>query len=246
MSLKISICIFILLAVQPLNPKHTGLLCRVRKALCYDSCPMNKGYVAIIDYQAGNLRSVQKALEKASVTAVITSDPLKIRGASGMVFPGQGANDSSMRHLRERDLVQPIKDFIASGKPFLGVCLGLQLLLDGSDEGDEPGLGLISGRVRRLPQGAKVPHMGWNQVAFQQEYPEFEGVPQNTNFYFVHSYYADPIDADVVAGTTSYGIEFCSAVVRDNLAAVQFHPEKSGDVGLQIYRNFAGRLDGGA
>ena len=232
--------------MQSLNPKYTGLLCRVRKAVCYDSCPMNKGYVAIIDYQAGNLRSVQKALEKASVTAVITSDLDEIRGASGMVFPGQGANDSSLRHLRARDLVQPIKDFIDSGKPFLGVCLGLQLLLDGSDEGDEPGLGLISGRVRRLPQGAKVPHMGWNQVAFQREYPEFEGVPQNTNFYFVHSYYADPIDADVVAGTTSYGIDFCSAVVRDNLVAVQFHPEKSGDVGLQIYRNFAGRLNGGA
>ena len=206
---------------------------------------MNKGYVAIIDYQAGNLRSVQKALEKASVTAVVTSNPDEISGASGIVFPGQGANDSSLRHLRARGLVQPIKDFIDSGKPFLGVCLGLQLLLDGSDEGDEPGLGLIPGRVRRLPESEKVPHMGWNQVEFKKEYPEFEGVPQGSNFYFVHSYYADPVDTGVIAGTTSYGITFCSAVVRDNLVAVQFHPEKSGDVGLQIYRNFAGRLSGG-
>ena len=205
---------------------------------------MNKGYVAIIDYQAGNLRSVQKALEKVSSTAIITSDPDVIRGASGMVFPGQGANDSSLRHLRARSLVQPIKDFINSGRPFLGVCLGLQLLLEGSEEGDEPGLGRIPGRVRLLPKGIKIPHMGWNQVDFQQEYLEFEGVPQGSHFYFVHSYYADPIDADVVAGTTHYGIPFCSVVVRDNLVAVQFHPEKSGEIGLQIYRNFVDRMEG--
>ena len=206
---------------------------------------MDPVYVAIIDYQAGNLRSVQKALEKVGARAVITSDPDEILGADGMLFPGQGANDSSMRHLKARGLVGPIKDFVASGRPFLGVCLGLQLLLDGSDEGREPGLGLLPGWVRRLPAVVKVPHMGWNQVEFHLKHPTFEGVPSGSYFYFVHSYYADPEQKSVVAGTTDYGVEFCSAVVQDNVVAVQFHPEKSGDIGLRIYRNFARLVESG-
>ena len=194
--------------------------------------------IVIVDYQAGNLRSVQKALERFGARAVITSDAGEIGLADGMVFPGQGANDSAMRHIKAKGLVEPIKEFVSSGRPFLGVCLGLQLLLDGSDEGVEPSLGVIGGRARRLPPGLKSPHMGWNQVELSVRHPVFDGVPSGSNFYFVHSYYADPEDRSVVAGSTEYGITFCSAIAWDNVLAVQFHPEKSGGVGLKLYRNF--------
>ncbi len=194
--------------------------------------------IVIVDYQAGNLRSVQKALERAGACPEITSDPRRVQAADGLVLPGQGANDSSMRNLRAAGLVGPVKDFIASGRPFLGVCLGLQLLLEASDEGVEPGLGVLAGRVRRLPAGLKVPHMGWNQVALHMTHPVLEGIPSGAYFYFVHSYYADPDDRSIVAGTTSYGVDFCSAVAWDNVLAVQFHPEKSSDLGLRIYANF--------
>ena len=157
---------------------------------------------------------------------------------TGVVFPGQGASDPSMRELKARNLVGSIRDFVASGRPFLGVCLGLQLLLEGSDEGVEPGLGVLAGRVRHLPQDQKIPHMGWNQVEFRGGYPVFEGIASGSYFYFVHSYYADPANKELVVGTTVYGTEFCSAVVWNNVAATQFHPEKSGAVGLRIYENF--------
>ncbi len=199
---------------------------------------MSSPTIAIVDYQAGNLRSVQKALERFGANAVITSDPEQIELAHGVVFPGQGASDPSMCALRDRSLIVPIKDYIASGKPFMGVCLGLQLLLDASDEGVEPGLGVIPGRVKHLPEGLKVPHMGWNEVAFRIEHPVLDGVPNGTHFYFVHSYYADPEDETVIAGTTNYGVEFCSAAAKDNWIALQFHPEKSGAVGLKLYENF--------
>lgn len=205
---------------------------------------MSSSKVVIIDYQAGNLRSVQKALEWVGANPVISSDAREISEADGLVFPGQGANDSSMRALDERNLIKPIKDYITGGKPFLGVCLGLQLLLEGSDEGVEPGLGVIKGRVKRLPDGQKIPHMGWNQVELKQSHPVFEGVENNSYFYFVHSYYADPQQSSIVAGTTSYGIDFCSAVAFDNVVAVQFHPEKSGQTGLKIYENFLRTLEG--
>ncbi|MDA1188917.1 MAG: imidazole glycerol phosphate synthase subunit HisH [Chloroflexi bacterium] len=194
--------------------------------------------IVIVDYQAGNLRSVQKAMERFGAAPSISSDADEIRAADGLVFPGQGACDSAMRHIRERGLEEPIKAFIESGRPFLGVCLGLQLLLEGSDEGDEPGLGVLKGWVRRLPDGQKIPHMGWNQVRLRMSHPVLDGIPDNSEFYFVHSYYADPVDPSVVAGTTEYGIEFCSVAARDSVIAVQFHPEKSGDLGLKIYENF--------
>ena len=197
--------------------------------------------IAIVDYQAGNLRSVQKALEKFGARATVTSDAGEIARADALVFPGQGSNDSSMRQLKAKNLVGPIKDFVASGKPFLGVCLGLQLLLEGSDEGVEPGLGILAGRVRRLPPGTKVPQMGWNQVQFHLEHPVLNGFPSGTYFYFVHSYYADLENKAVVAGTTTYGLEFCSAVAWDNVVAVQFHPEKSGTSGLKLYELFVQR-----
>ena len=205
--------------------------------------------IAIIDYQAGNLRSVQKALEKFGATSIISSDPEEIYRADGLVFPGQGANDSSMRALKRRGLVEPIQRYFSSGKPFLGICLGLQLLLEASDEGVEPGLGIMKGRVRRLPKGHKIPHMGWNQVKFSnsdtvlsQHVPNkhhvLDGLKSGSFFYFVHSYYADPEERSLVSGTTTYGLEFCSAVEWDNVTAVQFHPEKSGRNGLQVYENF--------
>ena len=204
---------------------------------------MSSPTVAIIDYQAGNLRSVQKALERFGVQAKVTSNAADVERADGVVFPGQGASDSSMRQLRASHLVDPIREVIASGKPFFGVCLGLQLLLDGSDEGVEPCLGVLAGRVRRLPAGEKIPHMGWNQVKFHLDHPVFQGVPGGSYFYFVHSYYADPQDGAIVAGTTTYGLKFCSAVAWGKVVAVQFHPEKSGPTGLALYRNFVGLVE---
>lgn len=186
------------------------------------------------------MRSVAKALEKAGSKPVVTDDPETIAGADGLVFPGQGANDPAMRALRERNLVEPIKDFVRSGRPFLGVCLGLQLLLRSSEEGIEPCLGVFSGKVRKLPQGLKVPHIGWNQVQFYKEHEVFRGIPNGSYFYFVHSYYADPEDISLVAGVTDYGVRFCSAIAIDNVVSTQFHPEKSGDLGLKIYENFVG------
>ena len=194
--------------------------------------------ITIVDYQAGNLRSVQKALERFGGAPKISSDPGDIEGADGVVLPGQGACDSAMRNLGARGLVSPIKKYIADGRPFFGLCLGLQLLLQESDEGDEPCLGVLKGRVRRLPDTVKIPQMGWNQVEFHTTHPMLRNIPPGSYFYFVHSYYADPEEQDVVAGTTTYGIEFCSAVAKDNVVAVQFHPEKSGDVGLGLYSGF--------
>ena len=194
--------------------------------------------IAVVDYQAGNLRSVQKALESVGAKAVVTADAGEIERADALVFPGQGASGSSMRALHARGLVEPITQAISGGKPFLGVCLGLQLLLEGSDEGVEPGLGVLAGRVRRLGPGLKVPHMGWNSVDFRIDHPLLAGIPNGSHFYFVHSYYADPADEGVVAGVTSYGVDFCSAASWRNVFAIQFHPEKSGEVGLRLYRNF--------
>ena len=198
--------------------------------------------IAIVDYQAGNLRSVQKALERFGVRPVVTADPLQVQRADALVVPGQGACDSAMRQMRDRGLEQPITEFIASGKPYLGICLGLQLLLEASDEGDEPCLGVLRGRVRKLPPGEKIPHMGWNQVKFKADHPIFEGIPEGSYFYFVHSYYADPEDANIIGGSTTYGQEFCSAAMWGNVVAVQFHPEKSGSVGLKVYENFVSRV----
>jgi len=199
---------------------------------------MSEPRIAIVDYQAGNVRSVQKAFQKVGGHASITSDPDEVIRADALVVPGQGASDSSMIHMREKGLVEPIKEFIASGKPFFGVCLGLQLLMKNSEEGDEPCLGVLQGRTRRLPPGQKIPHMGWNQVDFHIRHPVFDTIPDGSHFYFVHSYYADPDDKSVVACTTDYGVDFCSGAVWENVVAVQFHPEKSGALGLKIYKNF--------
>ena len=200
--------------------------------------------VVIIDYESGNLRSVARAVEKAGVTPTVTSAAAALDTADGVILPGVGSGPAAMEALQSRDLVQPLLGYIASGRPFLGVCLGLQLLLEATDEGDADCLGLVAGRVRRLPGGLKVPHMGWNTVRFQRKHPLWEGIPQDSHFYFVHSYYADPVARENVAGLTEYGVPFCSIYAHDNVVATQFHPEKSGANGLRIYANFIGQVAG--
>ena len=194
--------------------------------------------IVVIDYESGNLRSVARAVEKAGIVPDVSSDPKALDTADGVILPGVGSGPAAMAALASRGLVSPLLGYIASGRPFLGVCLGLQLLLDATDEGDADCLGLVAGRVRRLPDGLKVPHMGWNTVEFQREHPLWQGIPQGSHFYFVHSYYADPVAKANVAGVTEYGVPFCSIYARDNVVATQFHPEKSGDNGLRIYANF--------
>ncbi len=195
--------------------------------------------IAILDYGAGNLRSVAKAFEAVGAHAVVTSDPATVAAADGLVVPGQGSAVDAMRNLRRLDLIAPIEAFVASGRPFLGVCLGEQIIFESSDEGDQACLGLLPGTCRKLPSGQKVPHMGWNSVELRSEHPLMAGIPSGSFFYFVHSYYVDPIDESVIVGETEYGVRFASIVARDNVFATQFHPEKSSDVGLLIYKNFA-------
>jgi len=194
--------------------------------------------LVVIDYQSGNLRSVAKALESTGVRPLITGDPKELEAADGLVLPGVGSGPAAMAALKQRGLVQPLREYLESGRPFLGVCLGLQLLMERTDEGDAPCLGIIPGEVKRLPATLKVPHMGWNSVHLHRGGPLFQGIPQDSHFYFVHSYYAAPEDSAAVAGTTEYSIPFCSVYARGNLLATQFHPEKSGLVGLRLYQNF--------
>lgn len=195
--------------------------------------------VAIIDYGAGNLRSVANALIKLGCQPKVTHDPDDVLKDTGVIFPGVGAAPDAMRRLRESGLDDAIQQIIRQGRPLFAICLGMQVLLSVSEEdGLSECLGVIPGTVRRLPQGLKVPHMGWNQVKQRIEHPIFNGIPDGAHFYFVHSYYADPDDTDVLAGTTEYGVSMCSVIVRDNVIATQFHPEKSGELGLRMYDNF--------
>ena len=194
--------------------------------------------LAIVDYGAGNVRSVQKAFEHLGYQAKVTSDPKTIKSASALIFPGQGASPPAMRALTQKKLVSVIQDFILAGKPFFGVCLGLQLLMNISEEGLVDCLGVLPGTVKRLPENLKVPHMGWNSISLSRSHPVFHGVPQNSYFYFVHSYYAVPEDQSVVLGSSNYGVEFCSVAAEKALIATQFHPEKSGHTGLKLYDNF--------
>ncbi|HEY4232594.1 MAG TPA: imidazole glycerol phosphate synthase subunit HisH [Lacipirellulaceae bacterium] len=198
--------------------------------------------IAIIDYGMGNLRSVQKAFERAGHSAIITSDAAALADAKKIVLPGVGAFRDAIAALRDRQLVEPIRAAIASGKPFLGICLGLQLLMDRSfEDGEYEGLGIVPGDVVRfdVPPDYKVPHMGWNQLHFRRRPPIFAGVDEAAHFYFVHSYYVVPSDASIVAVETDYPTPFCSSIWRDNLFATQFHPEKSQAAGLRVLANFA-------
>jgi len=195
--------------------------------------------IAIIDYGAGNLRSVANAVSRLGYQAKITSIPHEMLTAQAVILPGVGAAADTMANLQTLGLVSPIRRFIAEGRPFLGVCIGLQILFSGTEEGGwHECLGIIPGVVRRLPPGLKIPHMGWNQVKQKISHPIFSGIPDEANFYFVHSYYVEPDDRSLVAGETEYGVSFCSVIAKGNLVATQFHPEKSGEVGLKIYDNF--------
>lgn len=203
--------------------------------------------IAIIDYGMGNLRSVQKGFEKIGAEAVVTADPRQVLEAERVVLPGVGAFRDCMHNLEQAGFVEPILKVIGQGRPFLGICVGMQLLFTDSTEfGLYRGLDVIPGHVLRFPEGMreqdeplKVPHMGWNQLSIRHRPPAFEGLDDGTNVYFVHSYYVRPEDERVIAATTSYGIDFCAAVWKDNVVATQFHPEKSQDVGLTILKNFA-------
>jgi len=197
--------------------------------------------IAIIDYGMGNLRSVSKAFEAVGHRAVVTRDTRVIDDASRVVLPGVGAFGDCMVNLERYGLVPSIRKSVQSGKPFLGICLGLQLLFTESEEfGRHEGLGIIPGRVRRFAAGpaVKVPHMGWNQVNLRTDCPVFDGIGDGADWYFVHSYFVDPVDPSIVATTTTYGISFASSIWRDNVVACQFHPEKSQSIGLRLMRNF--------
>lgn len=194
--------------------------------------------IAVVDYGAGNLRSVCKALEVCGGAPFLTTTPHALLQADAVVFPGQGACGAAMEALTHNDLGEAVREAVCLGKPFFGVCLGLQLLFSRSEENGGRCLDIFPGVVRRLPRGLVVPHMGWNQVTWKKAHPVWEGIPSGSYFYFVHSYYPEPADPSLVAGETDYGISLCSAVAWRNLVATQFHPEKSGEMGLRLYRNF--------
>jgi glutamine amidotransferase len=201
--------------------------------------------VAVVDYGMGNLRSVSKAIEHVAQgeRVVVTADPAEVLRADRVVVPGQGAMPDCMRQLADCGLREAVVH-AAAGKPFLGICIGLQMLFEHSEEGDVTGLGILPGQVRRFPaaatvsQGLKVPHMGWNEVVQAGRHPLWQDIADGSRFYFVHSYYVEPADPSAIAGSTNYGIPFTSAVARANIFAVQFHPEKSAQAGLQLLGNF--------
>ena len=198
--------------------------------------------IAVIDYDMGNLHSACKGLEQAGAQTVVSDRPQELEQADAVVLPGVGAFDPAMQHLRSRDLIPVIKEILASGKPLLGICLGLQILFEGSEEGNEPGLGVIPGTVKRFHSEPEltIPHMGWNQLEFTQpQLPLWQQLPPQPWAYFVHSYYVAPTNPQVQAATVTHGTQtVTAAIAQDNLMAVQFHPEKSSAAGLQILANF--------
>jgi len=195
--------------------------------------------IAIIDYGAGNIRSIEKALEHVGAVVQVTGDPTAVASAQAVVLPGVGSGGAAMARMRQRGLDDAIRQATQQGKPFLGICLGMQLLADHHAEGEVDGLGLFHGEVRRIPHGPKIPHMGWNQVRpLHAGLPIFASIPEDTYFYFAHSYYVEPQDQQGVAAVTDYGSPYCSVIVTERVWGTQFHPEKSGSVGLQLLKNF--------
>jgi imidazole glycerol-phosphate synthase subunit HisH len=199
----------------------------------------NKTMIAIVDYGMGNLRSVEKGFKKVGVDANVVTDPGSVDDAHGIVLPGVGAFRDCMRNLREKSLIEPVLRSIEKGKPYLGICLGLQLLFTESEEfGTYKGLDVFKGKVVRFQVDLKVPHMGWNTLSVLRKPPILEGIEAGAFFYFVHSYYVVPEDDKITATTTEYGIPFTSMVWKENVFATQFHPEKSQENGLRVLRNF--------
>ena len=204
--------------------------------------------ISIIDYGAGNLQSVEKALRYLGCECAVTADARALLAGDGAILPGVGSFGDAMEQLRARGLEQPIHEFVNSGKPFLGICLGLQILVESSEESPgATGLGLLKGKILRLPKesGLKIPHIGWNSLNIRPDEPLFAGLPEEPYVYFVHSYYLKA-EEDIVTATAEYGAQIHAAVRKGNLMACQFHPEKSGRVGLQILKNFAAMLGKGA
>lgn len=205
-----------------------------------------KGRVAIINYGAGNIRSVANAISKLGYTPLITDNPQEVLESQAVILPGVGAAADTMAGLEKAGMLAVVRKLAAEDKPLFAVCVGLQVLLSETEEnGGSSCMGIVPGVVKRLPTGLKIPHMGWNQVKQTKELPLFEGIPDGANFYFVHSYYAQPEDESLVAGVTEYGTSLCSVLVRGNLVATQFHPEKSGRHGLKMYENFLKMAFGG-
>lgn len=195
--------------------------------------------IAIIDYGAGNIHSIEKALEHVGATVEVTDEPDVVRKASAVVLPGVGSGGAAMARITAQGLDDAIREATQQGKPFLGICLGMQLLADHHEEGEVAGLGLFPGAVRRIPHGPKIPHMGWNQVRpLQADLPIFAHISPDAYFYFAHSYYVEPRDQQGVAAVTEYGSPYCSVIATDQVWGTQFHPEKSGAVGLQLLKNF--------
>jgi glutamine amidotransferase len=198
-----------------------------------------KKKIVIIDYGAGNLGSVANAVVKLGYEPKVTDKPSDVLDAAAVILPGVGAAGDAMENLKAIGMADVIRRLIDAKRPLFAVCVGLQLLLSGTEEGGwHECLNVIPGTVRRLPAGLKIPHMGWNQVKQTVKNQVFDAIPDEANFYFVHSYYVDPEDKSVVAGTTDYGISIGSVIIKDNLVATQFHPEKSGNWGLMMYSNF--------
>jgi glutamine amidotransferase len=196
--------------------------------------------ITIIDYGVGNLRSVEKAFAATDCEAIVSSKETDLRAAQKLVLPGVGAFGACMRALSERGFDELVRERVEAGTPLLGVCVGMQILFEESDEfGATPGLGLLRGRVRRFSDELVVPHVGWNRIQQRQSHGLFDGVANGSFFYFVHSYYCEPEDKSVVAGETEYGLNYASVVAKDNICGVQFHPEKSQDAGLRLLQNFA-------
>lgn len=205
-----------------------------------------KSEIVVVDYGASNLRSVMNALRQLGYEPLVSDSADEIGKARVVILPGVGAAACAMEELKKRGLTEALCLHISQGKPFLGVCLGLQVLFSVTEEGGEnPCLGVVTGRVKRFAPGLKIPHMGWNQVKQKVTHPVFAGILDNANFYFVHSYYGVPEDASLVAGETDYGVSFPSIIARGNLVATQFHPEKSGELGLRLYDNFLKMAFGG-
>ncbi len=195
--------------------------------------------IALVDYGAGNIHSIEKALECVGATVRVTNEPAVVAEAEAVVLPGVGSAGSAMAQITQHGLDDAIREATQQGKPFLGICLGMQLLAGHHAEGEVNGLGLFHGEVRRIPNGPKIPHMGWNQVQpLHENLPIFASIPENTYFYFAHSYYVEPQSLQGVAAITEYGSPYCSVITTEQVWGTQFHPEKSGKLGLQLLANF--------